>query len=167
MSCDPRVGQMLRVFAAAVPAGGRILELGTGTGVGLAWIVDGLGSRTDVEVVSVELDSDLAATAMAGEWPSFVRIEVGDALAFITRPEHYDLIFADAQGGKWEGLGSTIHSLKSWGLLLVDDMEPAEYMHDEHRAKTVEVRKHLQEGNGIVHVEMDWATGLILCARRS
>lgn len=41
MSCDPPAGALLRVLAAAVPPSGRILELGTGAGVGLSWIVDG------------------------------------------------------------------------------------------------------------------------------
>lgn len=124
MSCDPRVGRLLSVLAAALPCDGRILELGTGTGVGLAWIVDGLGARADVEVVSVELARDIAALAAGNEWPAFVELKVGDALEFIGQPERYDLIFADAQGGKWEGLEQTIDSLRPGGLLLVDDMEP-------------------------------------------
>lgn len=57
-SCERGVGEMLAVFAATTPPGGRILELGTGFGVGLAWILTGLGSRTDVEVVSVERDAE-------------------------------------------------------------------------------------------------------------
>ena len=56
LSCEPAVGQLLAVLSAAVPPGGRVLELGTGVGAGLAWIVSGLGDRDDVEVVSVELD---------------------------------------------------------------------------------------------------------------
>jgi predicted O-methyltransferase YrrM len=166
MSCDPRVGRLLSVLAAALPRDGRILELGTGTGVGLAWIVDGLGARADVEVVSVELARDIAALAAGNEWPAFVELKVGDALEFVGHPERYDLIFADAQGGKWEGLEQTIDSLRPGGLLLVDDMEPTEYMHDEHRVKTVEVRERLLASERIAHVELNWATGLILCARR-
>ena len=57
-SCERGVGEMLAVLAATTPLGGRILELGMGFGVGLAWILAGLGSRTDVEVVSVERDAD-------------------------------------------------------------------------------------------------------------
>jgi predicted O-methyltransferase YrrM len=166
MSCDPHVGQLLGVLAATSSRDGRILELGTGTGVGLAWIVEGLGSRADVEVVSVEMAPDIAAFAASSEWPDFVKLEVGDALEFIGQPERYDLIFADAQGGKWEGLEQTIDSLRPGGLLLVDDMEPTEYMNDEHRVKTVEVRERLLASEHIAHVELNWATGLILCARR-
>lgn len=32
LSCDPAVGQLLAVLAAHLPAGARVLELGTGAG---------------------------------------------------------------------------------------------------------------------------------------
>jgi len=65
MSCHPDTGRLLAVLAAAVPRGGRVLELGTGTGVGTAWLTHGLGSRTDVEVRTVEIDPATAKLAAA------------------------------------------------------------------------------------------------------
>ena len=44
LSCEPAVGQLL---AAHLPAGARVLELGTGAGVGTAWIASGLLPRDD------------------------------------------------------------------------------------------------------------------------
>ena len=166
LSCDAGTGALLAVLAAAVPPGGRILELGTGAGVGLSWIVDGLGGRDDVEVVSVELDPATAEVAAGLGWPDGVRVVVGDALAHVDRPERWDLVFADAQGGKWEGLADTVRSLRRGGLLLVDDMTPAELVHDEHRRKTAEVRRRLLAGDELIPVEIGWSSGLILCARR-
>lgn len=166
LSCDARTGALLAVLANAVPSGGRVLELGTGAGVGLSWIVEGLGGRDDVEVVSVELDAATAAVATGLGWPDGVRIVVGDALAHIDQPERWDLVFADAQGGKWEGLADTVRSLRPGGVLLVDDMAPAEFMDDEHRDKTAEVRAHLLASPDITAVEIGWSTGLILCSRR-
>jgi len=55
-SCDPVVGRLLAVLAAHLRGGARVLELGTGTGVGTAWIVSGLLPRTDVTVLTVEHD---------------------------------------------------------------------------------------------------------------
>ena len=63
LSCDDEVGALMAALAAGVPRGGRILELGTGVGVGLAWIVAGLEGRSDVEVHSVEVDPRTAAVA--------------------------------------------------------------------------------------------------------
>lgn len=167
MSCDPGAGALLSVLAAAVPADGRVLELGTGAGVGLAWIVDGLGGRADVEVVSVELDPVVGAAVASIDRPEFVAVEVGNGLDFITEPAAWDLIFADAQGGKWEGLADTIRSLRPGGILLVDDMTPAEFVNDEHRDKTAEVRDRLLSSDDLVAVELAWSTGLILATRRS
>ena len=39
--CWPPVGALLRVMAATKP-GGRMLEIGTGTGVGTCWLLDGI-----------------------------------------------------------------------------------------------------------------------------
>src|SRR5437762_396879 len=67
-SCEDPVGPLLAALAAAVPPGGRILELGTGTGVGTAWLVSGLRGRTDVAVRTGEPDPELA-----GEGRGWVR----------------------------------------------------------------------------------------------
>jgi demethylmenaquinone methyltransferase/2-methoxy-6-polyprenyl-1,4-benzoquinol methylase len=56
LSCDPEVGRLLAVLAARMPAGARVLELGTGTGVGTAWIASALPPRAGVTVITVEKD---------------------------------------------------------------------------------------------------------------
>jgi demethylmenaquinone methyltransferase/2-methoxy-6-polyprenyl-1,4-benzoquinol methylase len=166
LSCEPGVGRLLSVLAAAVPPDGSILELGTGAGVGVAWITAGLAGRTDVRVVSVELDAEVAALAEKNEWPDFVHLGVGDALEVLHRGDRWDLIFADAQGGKWDGLDDTIKALKPAGVLLVDDMTPPSYMNEQHRDKTIEVRERLLADDRLVVVEIAWSTGIILCTRR-
>jgi demethylmenaquinone methyltransferase/2-methoxy-6-polyprenyl-1,4-benzoquinol methylase len=166
MSCDPGTGRLLAVLAAAVPANGRVLELGTGTGVGTAWITDGLRDRTDVEVVTVEIDAATAALAAQFPWPSWVRLVTGDAMEVTRRAGSFDLIFADAQGGKWEALDTTIAALRPGAHLLVDDMTPAEFADDYHARKTSEVRARLLTHPDLTSVEMAWSTGLILCTRR-
>ena len=78
LACEVEVGRLLAALAAAVPGGGRVLEIGPGVGVGLAWLVHGLGARQDVEVVTVELDDALQQTALSARWPPWVRFESGD-----------------------------------------------------------------------------------------
>src|SRR5579872_240975 len=107
-SCDDETGRLLAVLAAAVAEGGRILEIGTGVGVGCAWMICGLGSRTDVELVSVESDEKAAAAARKGSWPSYVRLLVGDITEILPSLGTFDLIFPDAPAGKWIGLDQTV-----------------------------------------------------------
>ena len=85
LACEVEVGRLLAALSAAVPEGGRILEIGTGVGVGLAWLVHGLGERHDVEVVTVELDDEVQQTARSAPWPPWVRFESGDG-AEVVRP---------------------------------------------------------------------------------
>ncbi len=166
-SSEPETGRFLAVLAAAVPAQGRVLELGTGVGAGLAWLVHGLGERADVEVLSVEVDPGRAEIVLGASWPGYVRIVVGDGEDFVRRhPDSFDLVFADAVGGKQEGLEHTIASLRPGGQLLVDDMTPLRWADEAHRLKMDEVRARLTGSPELVTVEIGWATGLILSARR-
>jgi demethylmenaquinone methyltransferase/2-methoxy-6-polyprenyl-1,4-benzoquinol methylase len=167
MSCERPVGQLLATLAAGVRPGGNILELGTGAGVGVAWLVHGLGERTDVTVTSIELDPRTAAVAATETWPSFVDLRVADALTFLsTAAGAFDLIFADAQGGKTEGLDLTIAALRPRGVLVVDDMRTVEDWPEEFKVRQDGVRRTLVEHPHLVSVEFDHGSGLVLSTRR-
>jgi demethylmenaquinone methyltransferase/2-methoxy-6-polyprenyl-1,4-benzoquinol methylase len=153
-------------LAAGVREGGRILEIGTGVGTGCAWIVHGLGSRTDVEVVSVELDDDCAAAAASVEWPDYVQLHHGDALELLGSLGTFDLIFPDAPAGKWTGLDRTIAALAARGLLIVDDMIPKPDFPAEWISALERTRSKLLAHPDLVTVEIDDLTGVVLCARR-
>lgn len=166
MSCEPETGALLAVLAAAVPAGGRVLELGTGAGVGTAWITHGLADRTDVDVVTVDNDPAVADLAARLSWSPRVRLVVGDAVHVTAQEGTFDLIFADAQGGKWDGLEGTIAALRPGGQLLLDDMTPPRFVDARHEQKTAEVRTAILGHPALVSVPIAWSTGLILSTRR-
>ena len=164
-SCEPEVGRLLAVLAAHLPPGARVLELGTGTGVGTAWIVSGLQPRTDVTVTSVEKDPATAALAAAGDWPSFAELRCDDALAVLAQAGTFDLIFADAAGGKAEGLHRTVAALRPRGLLIVDDMTPEPDWTDSLRAIQERVRHELLSAPELTSAELAFGSGVILSVR--
>jgi len=168
MSSDPAVGRLLAVLAAQLPGDGRVLELGTGAGVGTAWIVSGLLPRTDAMVLTVESDYQTAALAVRGDWPSFVELRRGDALDVLARTGGtFDLIFADAPEGKWHGLDQTIAALAPHGLLIVDDMTPLPEWTDSHRAAQERVRRTLLAAPELTSVELAHGSGVILSSRHT
>jgi demethylmenaquinone methyltransferase/2-methoxy-6-polyprenyl-1,4-benzoquinol methylase len=166
LSCGPEVGRLLATLAAGVPEGGRILEMGTGAGVGTAWLVMGLAGRGDVELVTIEMAPRLARAAAEGPWPPCVRMLTGNVLDRIDDLGRFDLIFADAQGGKWQGLDRTIAALTPGGVLVVDDMTVPDSADAEHRANQERVRRTLLTHADLVACELAAASGIMIASRR-
>lgn len=122
-SCSLETGRLLRTLAASRP-GARLAELGSGVGVGAAWLLAGLS--VGAHLLTVEVDPERAAltrevlkgearvTALHGHWR--------DAL------EHgpFDLIFSDAAPAKreTEHLESLIDALTLGGMLVLDNFSP-------------------------------------------
>ena len=78
LASEARTGTLLRTLAASKPAG-ALLELGTGTGVGTAWLLDGMSPddhREKAECLIAELErrEDLTLTKMA--WSTGVIVAV-------------------------------------------------------------------------------------------
>jgi predicted O-methyltransferase YrrM len=165
-SSEPEVGRLLASLAAAVPPGGRILELGTGVGSGLAWLVHGLGDRIDVEIVTVDIDDTLQGNTRATAWPDYVHFELGDGAALVPGLGTFDLIFADAPGGKTVGLDRTIGALAAGGILMVDDMDIARHDDAERRPALARVRELLHADARLICAELDFSSGVILAVRR-
>jgi predicted O-methyltransferase YrrM len=161
MSSEPEVGALLAVLAAAVPAGGRILEIGTGTGFGTAWLAAGVGSRTDVEIVTVDVEDRVADRSA---YPSFVRFVTADGLEALRDTGTFDLVFADAPAGKTEGLDVTLAALRPGGVLVVDDMTTD--VAEPYRSARDGIRRALLTDERLLAVELAHGSGVILATRR-
>jgi demethylmenaquinone methyltransferase/2-methoxy-6-polyprenyl-1,4-benzoquinol methylase len=166
LSCEPEVGLLLSCLANSVPIGGRILEIGAGCGVGLSWIVHGVGSRTDVEVVSVELDPAIAEATRSVGWPDWVSIVEGDGADLVGTLGSFELIFPDAPGGKIFKLRKTISTLRPGGFLLVDDMDLTAHGDPELRDGLASVRDRLVAHPELVCADLPFASGVIVASKR-
>ncbi|MGO9502050.1 MAG: O-methyltransferase [Streptosporangiaceae bacterium] len=166
LACEIEVGRLLAALAAAVPDGGRVLEIGTGVGVGLAWLVHGLGARRDVEVVTVELDDGVRQTALSGRWPPWVRFESGDGAEVVGRLGKFDLIFADAPGGKIFKLRRTVAALRDGGVIVVDDMDLTRHADEPLRSALVVARHRLLQNAELVCAELGFSSGVIVAVKR-
>src|SRR6266487_6329315 len=124
MASEPRTGSLLRSLAASKP-GGKFLELGTGTGVGTAWLIAGMDAAS--RLVSVDSDAKVldVASRNLGHDPR-VTFHLGDGGAFLELAgrQQFDFIYADAWPGKFTHLDLALSLLKIGGIYFIDDLLP-------------------------------------------
>ena len=121
-ACLPGVGRFLAVLAAGC-AGGRIGELGTGAGIGAAWIASAMPA--DCVLVTVEIDVVLASAArelLAAD--SRAEVITGDALGVIPGRGPFDLLFADSGVRAPADFAALVSLLRIGGRIVMDDVTP-------------------------------------------
>ena len=118
-SCSVETGRLLHVLAGQ-RGRTRVAEIGTGCGVGAAWILSALDPGTPF--VTVELDAERAAAAaelLAGDEHARCSTATGGRCS----PEApFDLLFAD--GGKAKAHEEILGLLAPGGTLVLDDLTP-------------------------------------------
>ena len=123
-SSIPEVGRLLHVLAGQ-RGRARVGEIGTGAGVGAAWIVSALSPA--VPFVTVEQDPELAvAAASLFADDENVTVLEGDWHEVMTREAPFDLLFYDG-GGKQhpERDGEQVVGLLApGGTVVLDDLTP-------------------------------------------
>ncbi|MCP2015373.1 putative O-methyltransferase YrrM [Deinococcus sp. HSC-46F16] len=125
-SCSFETGRLLRTLAASRP-GGRMLELGSGWGVGTAWLLSGLDTAAGLVTVDVTpACAEAVASLLAGDPRAEVRCaDWRDALT----AGPFDLIFVDCAPAKGEeSLDALVDALRPGGLLVVDDLSPPAFL---------------------------------------
>ena len=110
LASEPKTGALFTALAASKP-GGLFLELGTGTGLGTAWLLAGMDA--DARLATVDTDAEVVAVAQRHlATDSRVTFHVMDGAEFISRsaPAQFDLVYADAWPGKSSHLDEALSS---------------------------------------------------------
>ena len=168
MVSEPFVGSLLRTLAISKTSG-QFLELGTGTGVSTAWILDGMDSRSTL--ATVENDNTLVAIAQdhLGR-DSRVNFHIEDGGAYLerlsNRKEQFDMIFADTWAGKYTHFEEAIQALKPGGLYIVDDMLPQSNWPKGHEAKASALITKLENHSNLSITKMSWASGVVIAVKQ-
>lgn len=124
MASDIQTCSLLKTLAASKPAG-KFLELGTGTGLSTAWILDGMDS--DSTLVSIDNEAQFLAIAEdhLGQDPRLtLALTDGEDWVKNNLNQKYDYIFADTWHGKYLMLEEVLAMLNKGGYYIIDDMLP-------------------------------------------
>jgi predicted O-methyltransferase YrrM len=166
MASEPLVGAMLRTLAASKPAG-RFLELGTGTGIATAWLLEGMDARSTL--ISVDNDSGVQQVARDFlEGDNRLTLVTSGSLEFLRgqRAESFDLVFADAMPGKYDGLDDALAVVKVGGFYVIDDMLPQPNWPEGHSDKAPALIETLAANAAFEILPLVWASGVVVAVRK-
>lgn len=167
MASEDRTGALLRMLAGSKP-GGALLELGTGTGLSTAWLLDGMDAAS--ALVTVDSEEKYVAVARRHLGNDLrVNFNVGDGAIFLRglRGRQFDLIFADTWPGKFDHLDDALNLLRPGALYVIDDLSPQPNWPAGHAAKVPELISRLDRDPRLVPCKLWWSSGILVATRRS
>lgn len=136
-SCTDEVGRLLSVLVGQIKTG-KILEIGTGYGVGSSWILSSIPrsihfisvdhSKDQIELISQNIHH-AQAEFVYGDWKEMIQ----------SGP--FQFIFADAAAAKTIEAERLFDILDMGGMLLMDDFTPEEHFPEEWKGKPDKVRE--------------------------
>jgi predicted O-methyltransferase YrrM len=165
MPSDRMLGSLLRTLVAS-KTGGRILELGTGTGLATAWLLSGM----DEDARLITIDNDVRASGIAEKYlgsDKRVLVLCTDASNWVQTYDgpRFDLVFADTWAGKYRELDQLLSLLRVGGLYIIDDMEEQEHWSLTHAKDARNLIRHLEGRTDLIVTRLNWASGIILATK--
>lgn len=165
MPSDLQTGALLRTLIASKP-NGCFLELGTGTGLSLAWIVEAMDANSSI--ISIDNNEKYQSIAKVYfESNPNVKIICEDGSKWIKANPNkkFDLIFADAWPGKYNTLDETLSLLKIGGFYIIDDMLQQPNWPTGHEINAENLINYLEERQDLSLTKMNWSTGIIIVVK--
>ena len=165
MASEPLTCSLLRTLAASKP-GGRFLELGSGTGLSTAWLLDGMDATSRLTTVDNDdrllavlrkhLGADPRLTVVCADGDDFLRSLHG---------QQFDFIFADTWPGKYRLLDEALALVRPSGLYVIDDMLPQTNWPAGHAEKVADLIATLEQRRDLRVTKLSWASGVILATK--
>ena len=166
MASEPRTGALLQVLAGSKMRG-RMLELGTGTGIGTAWLLSGMDGESSL--ISIDTDPEVQGVAkeLLGGDRRLTLLNEDAAVFMRNQPKHsFDLIFADAMPGKYEALDDALALVAPGGFYIIDDMLPQPNWPANHSEKVMILLYRLSANPQFHVAPLVWASGVAVLVRK-
>ena len=149
-SCSDEAGRLLAVLVGQIKTG-KVLEIGTGLGVGSSWILSAIAPT--VQFITVDNDKEKIDATANHLIYSQVEYFYGDWKEVIEKGP-FQFIFADAAAAKTVEGELLIQTLDQGGMLLMDDFTPEEHFPEEWKGKPDKVREFWLNHNGLIATEV-------------
>ncbi|ATP39977.1 hypothetical protein CSE16_07895 [Solibacillus sp. R5-41] len=149
-SCSDEAGRLLSILAGQVTHG-KILEVGTGFGVGSSWILSSIAPT--IKFITVDHSKEkIEATAnhITHKQAEFIYGDWKDVIA----KGPFQFIFADAAAAKTIEGELLFNTLDIGGMLFMDDFTPEENFPEEWIGKPDKVREYWLNHSGLIATEI-------------
>ncbi len=167
MPSDLYLGTFLKTLISSKPCG-RFLELGTGIGLSLSWMIDGMD--TNSSLITVDNDVELITIAK-GFFGNDDRVELvcEDGTSWIKnyKGKTFDLVFADSWPGKYSEIDEVLDLVSIGGFYIVDDMAYTPNWPVGHDKNVDRLVSYLESRTDFNLTKMNWSTGLVVAVRAS
>jgi predicted O-methyltransferase YrrM len=165
MASERLTGAFLRALVASKPKA-NILELGTGTGISTAWLLDGMDEESHLTTV----DNNVACVEIAKRHlgrDRRVTFHIAGGMKFLSgiQGKTFDLIFADTWPGKFVGMELALALLKIGGFYVIDDLLPQPNWPEDHAPKVPRLVESLAQRRDLVICPMSWSSGLLVAVK--
>jgi predicted O-methyltransferase YrrM len=165
MPSDVYIGTLLKTLISS-KLGGKFLELGTGIGLSLSWMIDGMDA--DSKLITVDNDPELIGIAKQYfEHDDRVEVICEEGSKWISNymGDKFDLVFADAWPGKYSEIEQILDLIKVGGFYLIDDMTAQPNWPEGHDRNVERLVSYLESREDFNLTKMDWSTGLIIAVK--
>jgi predicted O-methyltransferase YrrM len=157
---------LLKTLAASKPAS-KFLELGTGTGLATAWILDGM----DKDSTLISLDNEESLLHIAKEnlgVDKRLTLICADGNEWIKKNPKlkFSFIFADTWPGKYMLLNEALEMLEKGGIYIIDDMLPQPNWPEGHADKVANLLSALDNREDLTVTKMGWASGIVIVVKK-
>jgi predicted O-methyltransferase YrrM len=165
-SSDARTGGLLRTLAASKP-GGRFLEVGSGVGVGAAWLLAGMDAAS--RLTTLELRPQVARScAMLLEPDPRVEVVTTDSSEWLARYDGppFDFAFVDTTITKFDRRDLLLPHLSDGAIFIADDLLPQEKWVAGHAERVDRFRQEILAEPQLFSTLMNWASGVVIATYR-
>jgi predicted O-methyltransferase YrrM len=167
MPSDIYIGTLLKTLITSKPKS-NLLELGTGIGLSLSWMIDGMDNESKL----ITIDNDPKLTKIAQNYfgtEKRVQILCTDGTKWIKEYNgtKFDLIFADAWPGKYSEIEEILELVKEGGFYIIDDMLAQPNWPNGHQDNVDKLIEYLENRNDFSLTKMNWSTGIIVATKKN
>jgi predicted O-methyltransferase YrrM len=165
MSSDLKIGCLLMTLAASKP-NSHNLELGTGVGLSLSWLLEGMDENSSI--ISIDNDPELIKIStdfFAHDKRVTLICEDGTVWLKKYKGEKFDLIFADAWPGKYSEIEEVLSLVKIGGFYIIDDLSKQENWPSGHEKHVTKLLEYLEAREDFKITKFNWSSGLLIAVR--